>query len=129
MYSYSFKSSAEPSHGSWATAIYYNSLKSDWQVSSPDGRDSTIIDARKFSAQDLKAFDKICSRLASEPYGQGIAKAEGVFKVNDEESYRVGFICNSKLIATYFQEEGNDLTSVIHDNFDAAVNDFLSYLI
>lgn len=129
MYSYSFKSSAEPTYANWASAILYHNLKSDWQVSIPNDRSATVNDAKKFSLEYLKKFEEICLRFTSQTSDNGFAKADGVFKIDNEISYKVGFFCNKQIISSYFQEEGSELVSVTHDSFDAAVSDFLSHIV
>lgn len=125
-YSYSFKSGAHPS--SWASAVYYNSLKTAWKVSFPEDRDTTIENAKKSSFADLKMYDQICNRLVSNTESKGSFKAEGVFKIDNHVQYTMSVICNKKGIKSYFKEDGGELVSQTHDNYDSAIDSFLNHI-
>lgn len=100
----------------------------DWTASTPGDKTATLADAKRISQEDLEVHKNLCARLISEKSAEGFADAKGIFKINNKTQFKVGIHCDKNKIYSYYHEDGKELVSFTHDNFDAAVDDFLSHI-
>lgn len=128
-YSYSFAAGARSHKTDQAFSVgLYREKAMKFTTQSDADVSKVFPDASKYSLHYLNEIKPICSRIQQEKLNGGFFKAEGTLLFNNEFQFKVGVQCDKDYVYSYFQAEGKDLVSTTQSSYDAAVNDFLSYL-